>query len=117
MSVSPSTSPSLFPSHDAPTHSPTNAIRLMAMLGAAAASYWMASILVPFLLGMVLAIVLAPLAGRMERLGLNRTLSSLACMLLVAIIVAVTGALVSYQAAVMFKKGDMYVQRLGEVSA
>src|SRR4051794_32406190 len=115
MTVSPALPPS--PTRDAPPHSPTTAIRLMAMLAAAAASYWMSSILVPFLLGMVLAIVLAPLAGRFERLGANRTISNLACMLLVAILVAVAGGLVSYQAAVMFKKGDVYVNRLGDVSA
>jgi predicted PurR-regulated permease PerM len=115
MTVSPSPSPSS--TRDIPPHSPTNALRLMAILAAAAATYWMAPILVPFLLGMVLAIVLAPLAGRFERLGASRTISNLACMLLVAVAFAAAGGLISYQAGVMVKKGDVYVERLGEVSA
>ncbi|MDB5352281.1 MAG: tqsA 2 [Planctomycetota bacterium] len=103
--------------YDRSTHTPTNAVRLIAIVVAGAAMYWTASILAPFFIGVVLAIAMSPLARRLERLGANRTIASLACMLLVALVIVAVGGLIFYQAGTMLKKGDVYVERLGELSA
>src|SRR5690242_11897272 len=100
------------PDHtDPPT---TAAVRFLAMVAGAAAAYWSAPILIPFLLGLVLAIALAPIAGWMERHGLPRTFSSLACLLLVALLIAGAAGLISYQVGAMVQQGDRYLDRLGE---
>lgn len=106
------------PSEDEnPATSSSSAVRLIAMVVFFTAVYFLASVLVPFLFALVLAIALAPLAGYLQRAGLGRTVSSLICMLLVAAFLLGTTALISYQAGSMLKKSDQYVDRLGDLSA
>ena len=50
-------------------------------------------VLLPFVAGMVLAYLLDPLANRMERLGMNRLLATLAIMFFVVVMIAVVLAL------------------------
>jgi predicted PurR-regulated permease PerM len=95
----------------------TSSLRLIAVVAAFAVIYWLSSILVPFFLAMVVAIVLSPLADRIERAGLGRTLASLISMLMVATALLGIVALIGYQAGSMVKDGDKYVQRIAEVTA
>lgn len=100
-----------------PHHRVSSEIRFLAILAGAAAAYWTASILVPLLLGLVLAIALAPLADHLERLGANRTIASLSLMVLVALVLAGASGLIAYQVGVMVKQGGRSIDRLGDVSA
>ena len=93
--------------------SQTVALRWIAGLLIAGAAWLLAPILVPFVLGLVLSIALSPLAGRLERLGLGRTGSSLFCLVLVAAILAATAGLLAFQAGTIVQQSDRYLDRLG----
>ncbi len=95
----------------------SSALRLIAIVVFFTAVYFLASVLVPFLFALVLAIALAPLAGYFQKRGLGRTFASLLCMMLVAGFLVGTAAIIAYQAGTMVQKGDQYVDRLGALSA
>ena len=96
---------------------PTPAIRVLAILATGAAAYAMSSILVPFLLALVLAIALTPVAFWIERRGAGRTIASLLCMLMVAGFLLGTASLIAYQANGILRDGDKYVDRIGDLAA
>src|SRR5437660_7205078 len=78
--------------------SQTVALRWIAGLLIAGAAWLLAPILVPFVVALSLTIALSPLADRLERIGLGRTVSSLACLGLVTGILVGTACLLAYQA-------------------
>jgi predicted PurR-regulated permease PerM len=93
----------------------TIALRVIAFVLVAAASSLLASVLVPFAVALVLAVALSPLADRIERrLGLGRSLSSLAVLLLVVAAILATGALLVYQAGSILANSDRYLDGLGK---
>ncbi len=51
-----------------------------------AATYVLRSVLLPFVAGIIIGYLLDPLAGRLEKMGLNRTLATILVMLLVIIL-------------------------------
>jgi predicted PurR-regulated permease PerM len=83
----------------------------------AGAAWLLAPILVPFVLGLVLAIALSPVAGWLERLGLGRTVSSLICLVLVACVLVATTGLIAYQAGTILQQSDRYIDRLSRMMA
>jgi predicted PurR-regulated permease PerM len=93
----------------------TIALRVIAFVLVAAASSLLASVLVPFVVALVLAVALSPLADWGERrLGLGRSLSSLAVLLLVVAVILATGALLVYQAGSILANTDRYLDQLGK---
>lgn len=93
----------------------TIALRVIVGLLVIAAAWWMAYILVPFVLAVVLAVALSPLADRLERLGLPRAVSSLACTLAVVAAVALGVGLVLYQTSTLARDSGRYVQRFASL--
>ena len=85
-----------------------------------AASLWLLhEILLPFVAGIALAYVLAPLADRMERLGMNRTLAALLIVsLFVVTLIALTMLLVPLllqQGVALISNIPGYVKRVKEL--
>jgi predicted PurR-regulated permease PerM len=73
----------------------------------------LAEILVPLFLAMVLSVAFSPVAGRLERKGVPRTLASLICLAaVVAVLVTVVG-LVVRQSASVFQQVQRSMERLG----
>ena len=97
--------------------SQTLTLRWIAGLLIAGAAWLLAPILVPFVVALSLAIALSPLADRLERLGLGRTVSSLACLGLVAGVLVATACLLAYQAGSILQQSDRYLDRLSRVLA
>jgi predicted PurR-regulated permease PerM len=95
--------------------SQTVALRWIAGLLIAGAAWLLAPILVPFVLGLVLSIALSPLADRLERLGLGRTGSSLACLILVTAILAATSGLLAFQVGTIVQQSDRYLDRMSQM--
>jgi predicted PurR-regulated permease PerM len=95
----------------------TTVLSWIAGLLTAGAAWMLAPILVPFVLALALAIALSPLVRRMERVGLGRTGSSLACLLLVAAALVLTTGLLAYQAGTILQQSDNYIQRLSRLLA
>ena len=93
----------------------TIALRVIAGLLIVGAMSMLASLLVPFFLALVLAIALSPLAGRIERLGVKRALSSLLILLLVAGFLAGAGGLVAYQVGGMIQESDRHLARFSDL--
>ncbi|QEH35736.1 AI-2 transport protein TqsA [Aquisphaera giovannonii] len=83
----------------------------------AGAAWLMSAILVPFVLGLVLAIALSPAARWLEKHGLGRTGSSLACLVLVIAVLAGTSGLLVYQAGTILQQSDKYYERLSRLMA
>lgn len=96
---------------------PTAAVRLIAAAVVCVAAYFLATILAPFLLALVLAIAFAPLAGRIERTGLGRSVSSLACLLIVAAAISGAVGLIGYQTGGIARDAVRYADRLGDLAA
>ncbi|WP_435008453.1 AI-2E family transporter [Tundrisphaera lichenicola] len=96
---------------------PSTSMRLVAIILAFAAVHVLSSILVPFLLALVLSIALAPVARRLERLGLGRTGSSLACTLAVLLVLLGMGGLIAYQLTSIGQDAGRYFQKLGDLAA
>ncbi len=95
----------------------TAALQLIAALLVGAAAWALGTILVPFVLAVVLAIALTPLANRLERLGAPRVLASLASMLLVAALLLGTLGLVLVQTGRMIGQSDQLIdQTAGSLS-
>jgi predicted PurR-regulated permease PerM len=73
-------------------------------------------ILLPFVAGMVLAYLLNPLASRLERLGLNRLVATLAIiglsLLVIAGLIVLTAPLVAREIATFIEDFPLLVQRL-----
>lgn len=73
-------------------------------------------VLLPFVAGMVLAYLLDPLANRMERLGMNRLLATLAIMFFVVVMIAVVLALtlpvIVRELAYFVENFPLYLNRL-----
>ncbi|MCA1685738.1 MAG: AI-2E family transporter [Planctomycetia bacterium] len=88
-------------------------LRLIAVLILAGACWVLATILVPFALALMVAIALSPVADRLERGGFPRALSSLACTLLVAALIAMAVGLILYQAGTIVQNSDKYIQGFG----
>ena len=89
----------------------------LATLVVVAASLWLLhEILLPFVAGIALAYVLAPLVDRMERLGMNRTLAVLLIVsLFVVLLIALTLLLVPLllqQGAALISNIPGYVKRV-----
>lgn len=91
----------------------TVALRLIAAVLACASVYFLREVLVPFLAALVLAVALAPLADRLEGMGLRRGFASLLCMLLVAAVIAAAAGLVVWQLGEILGESDRYLDRLG----
>ena len=91
--------------------------RVIALVVVGAAFSLLSSILVPPFVALVLAITLAPLTDWFERMGLNRALSSLACLLLLTLALVGTAGLVLYQAGAILQDSDKHIDRIGELVA
>lgn len=89
------------------------ALRVVAALLLVGAAWLLAVLLVPFVLAMVLAVALSPLAIRMQRLGAPKSAASLVCVLGILSILSVAVGLVLYQAGAMVKDSDQYLQKFG----
>jgi len=79
------------------------------------AAWALSTILVPFLLALVLAIALSPVANRLERYAFPRTASSLVCTLAVACVLALGVGLVTYEAGTILQESDRYINRFGSL--
>src|SRR5437016_9556844 len=76
----------------------------LVILGVLAAALWLLhDILLPFVTGIALAYVLAPLADRAERLGMNRTLAAL---LIVGVLVVSLIALMLLLVPLLLQQGS-----------
>ncbi len=95
--------------------SQTLILRWIAGLLIAGAAWLLAPILVPFVVALSLTIALSPLADRLERLGLGRMISSLACLGLVAGVLIATACLLAYQAGSILQQSDRYLDRLSRM--
>lgn len=95
----------------------TIALRVVTALLLVGAAWLLAGLLVPFVLAMVLAIALSPLAVRIERLGAPKVVASLACVLVVLSVLSVAVGLVLYQAGTMIQNSDHYLQKFGTLLA
>lgn len=94
------------------------ALRIITALLLAGAAWWLAGLLIPFFLAVVLAIALSSVVARLERVGVPGTLASLLCILVVAGVLAVTAGLIVVQAgrsARGVRIGEMPNNRPGKV--
>ena len=89
----------------------TIALRLIAGLLVTAAAWWTSYILAPFVLALLIAIALTPLANRLERIGFPRTVASLACVLLVLAFVTFSVGLVVYETGMIAKDTQKYIDK------
>ncbi|CAN5656508.1 hypothetical protein BH23PLA1_BH23PLA1_03800 [soil metagenome] len=93
----------------------TVALRVIAGLLLLGAASMLSILLVPFVLAVVAAIAFSPFAGRLERWGLPRALSSLACVVFMALALLSTAGLLAYQAGQIFQESDKYLKRFSEL--
>src|SRR5690348_4343321 len=89
------------------------ALRVIAGLLVVGAAWLMAHLLVPFVLALVLAIALSPVANWLERWRFPRTLAALVCMLAVALVIVAGVGLIVYEAGEVAQDADRYVRRFG----
>jgi predicted PurR-regulated permease PerM len=92
-------------------------LRIIAGLMIVGAVALTASIVVPFLLAIVLAIALEPLVERLVRMGVPNALASLAGMLLVAGVLVGVGGLITYQTGAILQDSDRYVQGFSRIAS
>ena len=92
-------------------------IRLIAAVLFFSAAYFLASLLVPFLVALVLAIAFTPIATWIERKGVGRSGASGICVLGVLGFLVGTGALIAYQARGIVKDCDKSINRIGDLTA
>src|SRR4051794_10822312 len=97
--------------------SQTVTLRWIAGILIAGAAWLLAPILVPFVVALALTITFSPLADRLERFGLGRTIASLACLGLVAGVLIGTACLLVFQAGTILQQSDHYLDRLSGVLA
>ena len=93
----------------------TIGVRVVAGLLIVGAMYLLASIMVPFVIALVLAIALSPVSSRLERAGLPRGLASLICVLLVVAVLAATIGLILYQSGTMLQTSDKALERVSQL--
>jgi predicted PurR-regulated permease PerM len=93
----------------------TVGVRVVAGLLIVGAMYLLATIMVPFVMALVLAIAFSPLANRLERAGLPRALASLTCIMLVVAVLAAAGGLILYQSGAMLQTSDKALERVAEL--
>jgi predicted PurR-regulated permease PerM len=78
-------------------------------------------ILLPFVAGMVLAYLLDPLASRLERLGLNRLVATLAIMavfmLVVVALIVLAAPIIVAELAKFIERLPLYVRQVGELAS
>jgi predicted PurR-regulated permease PerM len=91
----------------------TVALRVIAGLMVVGAAWAAASLLVPFVLAFVLAVAFSPVADWMERRRIPRSLSSLACVLVVLLGLAAAVGLAVYEAGTVLQDSDRYLHRFG----
>jgi predicted PurR-regulated permease PerM len=87
------------------------ALRVIAGLMLAGAAWLLAWLVVPFVLALVLAVAASPLADRLERRGLPRSLAALACTLLLLLALSAAVGLIVYEAATVFQDSDRYLSQ------
>lgn len=82
---------------------------LVTLLALALTLWLLHEILLPFVAGMALAYVLAPLAARTERLGVNRTVAAL---LIVSVVVVILVALVLLAVPLLVQQGSALISNI-----
>jgi predicted PurR-regulated permease PerM len=82
---------------------------LVTLLALALTLWLLHEILLPFVAGMALAYVLAPLAARIERLGVNRTVAAL---LIVTVVVVILVALVLLAVPLLVQQGSALISNI-----
>jgi|GEM_PF-2417520 len=87
-------------------------ITMLLLIGAA---WLLAGLLVPFVLAMVLAIALSPVADKLERAGVPKTGASLLCLLFLIATLATGAGLVLYQAGGLLSDSERYTKRFSEL--
>ena len=90
------------------------ALRLIAAVLIVASAHALGHLLVPFVLALVLAIALSPLADRVERLGLPRVVSALLCTLLVAAAFSLGFGVLVYEAGTVAADSGKYMDQFGK---
>jgi predicted PurR-regulated permease PerM len=93
------------------------ALHLIAALLIVGAAFLLAGLIVPLVLAIVLAIALSPVADRLERWGLGRTLASLVCLGIVTTVLAIAAGLFVYQASRLVRDSDDYLKQLSGLLA
>ena len=93
----------------------TIGVRVVAGLLIVGAMYLLASIMVPFVIALVLAIALSPVSSRLERAGLPRALASLICILLIVAVLAATVGLILYQSGTMLQTSGKALERVSQL--
>ncbi len=93
----------------------TLALQFIAVVLLVGAASMLGSILVPFVLALILAIAMSPLVSKMEKHGVPTTVGSLACMLGLATVLALTLGLMVYQAGSVLQNSDKYIQQMAQV--
>ncbi len=93
----------------------TIGVRVVAGLLIVGAMYLLASIMVPFVIALVLAIALSPVSSRLERAGLPRALASLICILLIVAVLAATFGLILYQSGTMLQTSGKALERVSQL--
>src|SRR5215470_5378559 len=94
----------------------------IAMLAAViAAIVLLGEILLPFVAGMVLAYLLDPLASRLERLGMNRLVATLAIMagfiVVVAVLIVLAAPIIVAELMNFVERFPLYVRQAGELAS
>src|SRR5437016_10823922 len=93
---------------------------VLTLLGGILALWVLREILLPFVAGMVLAYLLDPLANRLERLGMNRLLATLAIIVTVVITIAVvlivTIPVIVRELDLFIDNFPLYVRRLHDLA-
>jgi predicted PurR-regulated permease PerM len=92
-------------------------LRLIAIVLLLGASSLLAGLLMPFVLAMVLAIALSPLAERIEKAGARRAVGSLACTLAVALLLGATTGLLLYETGSILRDTDEHIRGLSRLLA
>jgi len=87
-------------------------ITMLLLIGAA---WLLAGLLVPFVLALVLAIALSPVANKLERAGVPKTGASLFCLLFLIATLATGAGLVLYQAGSLLSDSERYIKRFSEL--
>jgi predicted PurR-regulated permease PerM len=95
----------------------TIALRIVVGLLLVGGAWLLAGLLVPFLLALILAIALAPLAARLERAGVPKGAADLLCLLVVVAVLAATIGLLVYETGTVLKDSDRYLKRFSELIA
>jgi len=88
-------------------------LRVITVLLLLGASWVLATILVPFMIALMAAIALSPLADRMERRGFPRGLAALTCTLGIAALITLAVGLILFQAGSMVQESDKYLHGFG----